>query len=153
MNLRGAAAGAIAAFVLNWIWENAQAPFYKDYSGFAGNVWMCTVATFGDLVMVAAIWALVAMAWRDLAWHRRVASSRTAAAAAAGLAIAVAVEYWALATSRWAYEGMPLVPFTRIGLMPILQMIFIPPFVFALMGWCERRWRPAPVSRRPEPGG
>ena len=153
MRLRTAAAGAIAAFALNWIWENAQAPLYMGYAGFAREVWMCTVATAGDLVIIAAIWVVVAMAWRDPAWHRRGTPSRTASAAVAGLAIAVAVEYWALDTGRWAYETMPLVPFTRIGLMPVLQMIFIPPLVFALMRRCERRSRSTPVSRAPVHGG
>jgi hypothetical protein len=47
--------------------------------------------------------------------------------------MAVAIEYWALATDRWTYAGMPLVPYTQIGLLPLVQMLLIPPLVFALM--------------------
>lgn len=138
MRSRVAAIGALAAFGLNWLWENAQAPLYQGYAGFARDVWMCTIATFGDVAIVAAIWAAVAIAWRDGGWHRRAAAGHYLAALAAGAAVAVAVEYWALATDRWAYDAMPLVPYARIGLLPILQMLLIPPLVFALMRRCER---------------
>ncbi len=54
-----------------------------------------------------------------------------------GAAVAVAVEWWALATERWQYAGaMPIVPFLQVGLLPVLQMTIIPPIV-AL--WLRRR--------------
>jgi hypothetical protein len=126
-------AGAIVAFALNWVWENAQAPLFRGYAGFARDVGMCTRAALGDVLMVAAVWTAVAAAWRDPAWHRRASIGHLLAAAGAGFVLAVGFEYWALATGRWAYDGMPLLPATHIGLTPTLQMAVIPPIVFALL--------------------
>lgn len=138
MRMRETAVGAVAAFALNWIWENVQAPLYKGYAGFGQHVWTCTLATLGDVVIVALIFAAVAAAWGDPVWHRRGSLGQYCVAVLFGVATAVAIEYWALATNRWAYEGMPLAPYTRIGLLPIAQMILIPPLVFVWMRVCER---------------
>jgi hypothetical protein len=132
MHMREDALGGAAAFGLNWVWENAQAPLYKGYAGFAQDVQMCTVATLGDVAIVAVIWATVALSWRDSTWHRHPSFARYGAAVV-GVCMAVAIEYWALATDRWTYAGMPLVPYTQIGLLPLVQMLLIPPLVFALM--------------------
>ena len=141
MRLRAAATGALSAFALNWAWENAQAFLYKDYAGFAQHVWGCTIATFGDVAIVAAIWAAVAVLWRDIDWHRRAGAGQYLAAILIGVAVAFAIEYWALASGRWAYAGMPLVPYTGIGLAPILQMVVPPPIVFRIMGIAGRERR------------
>jgi hypothetical protein len=132
MRLREAAVGAIAAFALNWAWENGQAPLYAGYVGFVRDVGMCTKAALGDVVIVALIFGLVALAWRDADWHRR-SLAPYGVSVLVGIAVAVAIERWALASGRWAYDGMPLVPFTGIGLAPVLQMILLPPLVFFLM--------------------
>ncbi|HEY7610863.1 MAG TPA: hypothetical protein VIF14_16665 [Alphaproteobacteria bacterium] len=133
MRVREAAMGAGAAFALNWIWENAQAPLYRGYAGFAREVWMCTVATSGDVAIVAAIFAAVALAWRDSAWHRRVSLGQALVAMIVGIGIAIAIEHRALVDGRWAYGAMPLVPFTSIGLLPVLQMAILPVVVFRFM--------------------
>lgn len=138
MRLREAIAGAAAAFTLNWFWENAQAFLFAGYAGFEQHIWICTVATFGDVVIVAAIFGAVALLWRDFGWHRRASASQYLAAVLIGIAIAVVIEYRALATGRWTYDGMPLIPFTHIGLLPILQMIFLPPLVFRIMSVTAR---------------
>jgi hypothetical protein len=45
-----------------------------------------------------------------------------------GVLLAVSFELWAIhAVHRWEYKpSMPLVPFLRVGVTPILQMILIP---------------------------
>ena len=138
VTLRPAAAGVLAAFALNWIWENAQAPLYTGYTGFAQHVWSCTLATFGDVAIVALIFSAVALAWRDAVWHRHASAGHYAVAVLVGAGIAIGIEYWALATDRWTYAEMPTIPHLRIGLLPLLQMMFVPPLVFALMGRVAR---------------
>jgi len=66
-----AATGAIAAFTLNWIWENAQAFLFESHGGPLRQVWVCTVANFGDVGITALIFAVVVLAWHDRSWHRR----------------------------------------------------------------------------------
>ena len=47
-----------------------------------------------------------------------------------GLTIAVLIQRHALATGRWEYtENMPLLPIVRVGLVPVLQMVVVPPVV------------------------
>jgi uncharacterized membrane protein YadS len=94
---------------------------------------MCTVATFGDVAIVVAIFVAVALAWGDFAWHRRVSPGQSLVAILVGTVIAAAIEYRALTGGRWAYGAMPLLPFTGIGLLPVLQMAILPPLVFRLM--------------------
>ena len=136
--MREAAIGAAATFALHWLWENAQAFLFKGYAGFAQHLWMCTVGTFGDLAIVAIMYGVVALLWRDYRWHRHGYVRQYFAAIVVGVGIAVLIEYRALATGRWAYDGMPLVPFTGIGLLPILQMAILPPCVFRLMAAVAR---------------
>ena len=60
--------------------------------------------------------------------------------AAVGLSVAIAVEWNALASSRWQYSGrMPLLPGISVGLTPVLQMLILPPAIFYLVA----RLRPA----------
>jgi len=55
---------------------------------------------------------------------------------AAGLAIAVAVEWLGLhVLRRWSYTPrMPLVPGLEVGLVPVAQMVILPPLVFLIAG-------------------
>ena len=51
--------------------------------------------------------------------------------ATVGIAIAVLIERYALATARWAYtEHMPMLPLVHVGLVPVLQMGILPAVVF-----------------------
>ena len=59
-----------------------------------------------------------------------------------GILIAVAVEWVAAnVVGRWAYSSsMPLIPGLAIGLVPVLQMIVLPPAIFyAVAIWAKRR--------------
>lgn len=132
-HLREIAWGLAAAFALNWIWENAQAPLYRGYAGFAEHLRACTIAALGDVLLVASIHVVVAAAWRTPAWHRAASPPKYLLSAVLGIVIGVAIELDALESGRWAYGSMPLIPFTGIGLLPILQMTLLPPVVFAIM--------------------
>lgn len=125
--------GVIATFAFNLVWENAQGFLFANYSGPLQHFWSCLVGTLGDLVIVAGIYGAVAFLWRDLAWYRQMSMGQVACVVVLGGTVAVVIETHALASGRWAYNGMPLVPLTGIGLAPVLQMIVLPPIVFFLM--------------------
>jgi len=143
LNLRAAAIGLLASFSLNLIWENAQAFLFRGYEGFAAHFWVCFIATFGDVVITAAIYGVVALVSVETNWFRRMTLGQVIFAMLLGIAIAAAIELRALASGRWAYDGMPLIPFTGIGLVPLLQMMILPPLSFLIM----RLGEPGPPAK------
>ena len=55
-----------------------------------------------------------------------------------GLAIGVSVEWFAInVADRWAYtESMSRVPGLDVGLVPVLQMLVLPPLIFRIAAVC-----------------
>lgn len=125
----------VAAVILNFAWELAQAPLYESM----GNAWesarRCFVASLGDGVMILLVAAAGAALFQTAPWFAKPRLSTYTFAVCAGLAIAVGVEQWGVATARWAYlPRMPRVPLTDLGLVPVLQMAVLTPLSFWLGG-------------------
>lgn len=132
---------AIFAALLNWPWEFMQVPFYRDMG--TTEHWQgikaCSQATLGDsVIMLIAYWCVAAV--RGRCWLLRPTAPQVAGFASVGLAITIAIEH--LATSgawvtSWSYtDQMPMVPLVNIGLLPVLQWIFLPPLV---VWFCRRQ--------------
>jgi len=50
-----------------------------------------------------------------------------------GTVIGVGIERWAFITGRWSYtESVPIIPFLKVGITPILQMMIVPILTFYL---------------------
>ena len=123
-----------SAFVLNYLWENIQCPwFFIHRGGNPGQIAM-VFATLGDVAMtwmaqgvVAAVsrrWLWLLEPWRWRQWVTLLG---------AALALSVFVESWALATSRWAYTAInPRVPGTPISVLPVAQLLLLFPLTFGL---------------------
>lgn len=134
----------IVAVVLNYLWELAQAPLYvglKSYN--TGVLWHCFVASLGDGVMVLLI---VTVGWISLHrwdWFEHPGVPGYVVMLAAGLMMAVLVESVAVRVlGRWEYtDRMPTVPHVDIGLVPIAQMLLLPPLVFRTVALLESRKR------------
>lgn len=129
MNIRYVATLALVAFVSHGVWENAQAPLYAGYQSFSQHFGMCLYGTTVDvlitLIVLAFLWLLT----------KRLPSTKGDwfALAIIGFVIAVAIEQNALLLGKWAYAvTMPLVPYTQVGLSPILQMTLLLPLSFFL---------------------
>ena len=121
------------AVLLNYLWELAQAPLYvglKKYD--AGVFWHCFVASLGDGVMVMIILAAGAIIFHRWEWFRRPGVAGYWVMLMAGLILAVLVESVAVhILERWKYSAnMPTLPGLDIGLVPIAQMLFLPPLIF-----------------------
>jgi len=126
-----------SAFVLNYLWENLQCPwFFIHRGGNAGQTAML-YATLGDVVLtwmaqglVAAVsrrWLWLLGSWRWQQWVTLLGSA---------LALSVFVESWALATSRWAYTDInPRVPGTPVSVLPVAQLLLLFPLTF----WLSRK--------------
>ena len=101
-------------------------------------------ATFGDvLIALSAFWT-AAWAARSRLWF--LSSSRTAWVIYLGMGVLLTVSLEWLATGalqRWTYASeMPVIPWTPIGVFPLLQWVVVPPLVI----WIARRQ----IGPRPE---
>ena len=123
----------IVAVLLNYPWELAQAPLYvgmADYN--AGVFWHCFVASLGDGIMVLLIVAAGWFTFRQPDWFVRPGVRGHLLMITAGVFLAVLVEWGAVhILNRWEYtENMPKLPGLDIGLVPIAQMLVLPPLIF-----------------------
>ena len=113
---------------INFIWEMAQMPLYKDMPfDVLFSWWLCFRASVGDGVIVLAIWAIGATVFRRADWFTPLQPTSTIILLLSGAAIAVGIEIHAISTGRWAYsELMPLLPAVDVGMSPFVQLLLLP---------------------------
>ncbi|MFY9315382.1 MAG: hypothetical protein WAO95_07460 [Burkholderiales bacterium] len=123
---------ALAA-ISNYVWELAQTPLYEGVE-LPAAFWHCFVAALGDGLLVLILFVVVAAVMRSHDWYLRPGAASYVAMAIAGLAVGFAVEWWGLHIARrWQYSDlMPMVPWADVGAAPVLQMLLLPPAIFAV---------------------
>ncbi|OGS95846.1 MAG: hypothetical protein A3K04_12165 [Gallionellales bacterium RBG_16_56_9] len=127
---------------MNFVWEIAEAPLYADMGSWGNSWWHCFVASVGDGVLVGLIFAMGGVAFRRADWYRHPSGHTYGLMLATGLCIGLGVEWAAIHVfNRWAYTtGMPLIPGLDIGLVPVLQMLLLPPLIFHMAArWTKRK--------------
>ena len=129
----------IFSFLLNFVWEIWQAPFFVGMSDAPHweAVKSCTRASAGDVViMLVAFWG-VAVVNRSRAWALDFRQRDLVAFTSIGFVITVLMEWLATGPlGRWTYaDTMPVVPLLGIGLLPALQWLLLPPLIL----WFMRR--------------
>lgn len=103
-------------FLVNLVWENAQAFLYVGYRNFIEHFWVSFVASVIDGLVILLVYLVLALLYKDLNWPRHNTFVRYAIVALVGGALAVGFELWALATKEWGYKEwgytalMPVVP-------------------------------------------
>jgi hypothetical protein len=129
------------AVLVNYPWELGQAPLYVEMDDLRVALWHCFIAALGDGVLVLAIFVAGAMVFRRADWFVRPGLRGYGVMLAAGLVIGVLVEWLGLHfLRRWAYAPrMPLIPGLGIGLVPVAQMLLLPPLVFRIVAALRRR--------------
>jgi hypothetical protein len=124
---------AAIGFLTNLVWEVAQAPLYGGFISFSRNFFMCFIASIVDAVTILLIYMGFAAYYRDLKWLNRFSWKDVVLVMAVGFLIAVIYEKWAFALDLWSYTPrMPMVPAIEVGLLPVLQMMLLPPLTFYL---------------------
>ena len=129
----------IFSFMLNMIWEFWQTPFFTGlaHAHHWDAVVMCTRAALGDaLITLLAFWTVSGCS-KTRRWVMNPVRWQKLMFTAVGLLVTIALEILATRVlDRWHYaEAMPLVPVIRVGLLPILQWLLLPPLVL----WFVRR--------------
>lgn len=128
----------VVAVALNYLWEVAQAPLYVGLEDWS-SVWRhCFAAALGDGIL---IWVILVVGWaifNRFDWYVSSSGRALSFTLVAGLCIGIGVEWVAVhILSRWAYTAsMPLLPGLNVGLVPVLQMLLLPPLIFRIVG----RW-------------
>jgi hypothetical protein len=124
------------AVVLNYLWELAQAPLYLGLENYnIAVLWHCFVASLGDGIMVLLIIAVGWVVLHQPDWFEQPGVLGYVVMVTVGLVMAVLIEWLGVhVLKRWEYtEKMPTVPGLGIGLVPIAQMLFLPPLIFRIV--------------------
>lgn len=134
------------AVFLNLVWELGQAFLYVGMNYDLAMIAHCLWASLGDGLILWVIYLSGLLIFRDIRWFIHPSASHYAVMLTAGLTISITVEWVGLdVLKRWAYtESMPIIPILNIGLLPVLQMLLLPPIIFALVAALKM------CSREPE---
>lgn len=124
----------VVAVLFNYPWELAQSPLYVDMVSVRTVWWHCFVASLGDGVLVLFIFAAGWVVLGRWEWFVQPRGRGYIVMLAIGLTIGVSVEWIAVRLmGRWTYTArMPLVPGLGVGLVPVLQMLVLPPLIFRM---------------------
>ena len=142
----------IVAVTLNYLWEVAQAPLYLGFEDWNSVWWHCFVAALGDGILVWLIFVVGWISFRRFDWYAHSNHRALAVMLAAGLFIGISIELVALKMlGRWAYTvDMPLLPGLGVGLVPVLQMLLLPPVIFRIAArWTGRTAINSSSTRQP----
>lgn len=105
----------VTAFVLNLVWENLHSFLYDNYMGGGITELILLRATLADAIMIT----LVVFPFIFLSSLKRF----DWLIIFAGVVVAICIEWYALATGRWAYNAyMPIIPILSVGLTPFIQL-------------------------------
>lgn len=115
------------SFLLNAVWENAQAPLYQGYSNFWQHFPICSTASLGDVLIILILYFVLAAINRNIFWIANISRADIVIVIALGSLVGIGIEKWALAIGHWQYSSnMPLIPYVEVGLLPVLQMSLLP---------------------------
>ena len=124
---------SVVSVVLNYLWELAQAPLYVGLESYnSGVLWHCFVASLGDGLMVLLIIVAGRITLHRWNWFERPGIAGYFIMLTAGLLLALSVEWGAVyLLGRWQYTvNMPTIVGPGIGVIPIAQMLVLPPLIF-----------------------
>lgn len=124
----------VVAVLVNYLWEVLQAPLYQGMDRLSVVWWHCGIAALGDGLLVLIIYSIGWATLRRRDWFVRPRMVGYALMLMIGALVGVGIERVAVfTTNRWAYTAaMPLVPKLDVGVVPIIQMVILPPLIFRL---------------------
>jgi hypothetical protein len=125
----------VVAVLVNYPWELAQSPLYVGMGSLRQMWWHCFRASLGDGLLVLLIFATGWLVLRRWYWFVHPGAHGYFLMLVTGLVIGVIVEWTAVhVAERWAYTAeMPRVPRLCVGLVPVLQMLVLPPLIFRIV--------------------
>lgn len=134
----------VISVLLNFPWEVAQMPLYVEEGSWFDFALHCIIPSLGDGLIVMLIFG-VGWAVRGRSdWTDQPGWAAYALMLMTGFSVAVIVEWVGFyGLNRWSYTAsMPVLPGLGVGVVPVLQMLILPPFIFKMTGWwlARRQW-------------
>ena len=128
------------AVAVNLLWEMAQMGLFLSTGSWIRDSVGCVRASLGDGGMVLGIYAAGALVFRRLDWFHRPRVGGYTVMLTIGVLLAAAFELAALRSGRWTYtRSMPRLPvMANLGVLPMLQMMILPPIIFKIASALER---------------
>ncbi len=130
------------AVLINYPWERAQARFYIGLGGDDVEWWLCLFASMVDGLLILVMWCWGSFVLHQRDWYEAPGVRGYVVMVTSGVVISMCVEIATVYLMHWwSYsERMPLVPGLGIGVIPLAQMVVLPPIIFALAAaWNQRR--------------
>lgn len=117
----------IVSYILNLSWEIIQAPLYNGIPFSTHHILLCALGSIADVIMVLLIYLTFAELLKNPFWIKNIKTYQIILIILIGGLGAILGEYWHTASGNWNYKhSMPLIPFTRVGLTPVFQFMFLP---------------------------
>ncbi len=113
-------------FILHLVWESVHLSLYKGYEKLGTGWRLSLMATLGDVMYVLLAVLFMSLVKENVTWLSHPTFVNYGNLALLGFAIALFVEYKALALRRWGYGDRMLLVF-GVGLSPLLQMTILLP--------------------------
>ncbi len=123
---------ALFSFVFNLAWEVPHSLLYKTTTEMKQPEFVRRIlkASAGDIIMLLLIFLGISALNATFNWSIT-QKNNLLFSMLLGAVIAILFEVYAHATHRFEYlPSMPLIPFTNVGISPLLQMIVTPPVTF-----------------------
>ena len=121
------------AFVLNFVWELAQMPLYKNAPYDLAHIAFCALASVADVIMVLLIYFCFALIYKNPLWVKTLTVSSIFLLILVGGLGAIVAEMRHLSAGNWAYDDdMPIIPIGNVGLSPLLQFMLLPTLIYYL---------------------
>lgn len=133
----------VVAVPFNYFWEIAQGFLFVGMDWGSVSTWVhCFIASLGDGFLVWIIFAVGWLTFKRSDWFVDPRGLHYSVMLIVGLGLGVVVEWIAVRLiNRWTYtEQMPLIPGLVIGLVPVIQMVVLPPVIFFVVAaWIKHR--------------
>ena len=127
---------AFFSFLLNFVWEVLQTPFFVDISTEVNTIiWYRFHCTLGDVVISLGSFWLVALISKTRTWFLNPTKARMLLFIAFGVSYTILSEIKNVSLNKlWAYSDfMPVIPYIDVGIVPLIQWIIIPPLLVIIV--------------------
>ena len=128
------------AFLTHYVWERLHCPLFVHPPGNPALSLVMIQATLGDVGLTWIAQLSMAAATSRWMWPRGAGRRTWGTLLALSVGMALAIEWYALATGRWSYApANPLIPALDLSILPVAQLAILFPVSFAAARFAATR--------------